>query len=166
MNILRNDKVVLIKEFGELKTVGEIYEVANLTDTAIVLRDVNTKVAVGAIGIDNFGEYFIKKEDVNGWTPWQRLVDSAINTIAFYRTNHKKVQVKVFNKYRAEATCNKGDDFNLHFGICLAYARCMDKFYTDVKHDYEEGLKNVTSDMLANKNVIKRMINSLDKDTE
>lgn len=163
MNIVRNEKVVLLKPIKSLQTVGEIYEIANLTDTAIVLRDVNTKIAVGAISIDDFDKYFAKIEDVKGWTPWQRLVDGASNTIAFYRTNYKKVQVKTVGGYRSETSCNKCDNFNLYFGIYLAYARCMDKFYNDVKRDYEEGLKNVTSDMIANQNMIKKMINSLDK---
>lgn len=165
MNVVRNDKVVLVKEFGELKTIGESYEVANVTDTAIVLRNVVTKIAVCAVNIDNFDEYFTKQENVKGWTPWQRLVDEASNTIAFYRTNYKKVQVKT-NNYRAEATCNKGDNFNLYFGIQLAYARCMNKFFIDVKNNHEEGLKKATSNILATKNIIKKMVNSLDKETK
>lgn len=166
MSIIRNDKVILMKPFGTLQTVGETYEVANITDTAIVLRDAKTKIAVCAVNINDIDEYFKKPENANGWTSWQRLVDQASNTIAFYRTNFKKVQVKTSDGIRGEATCNKGDEFNLYVGIHIAWKRAENKILEQVRKDYEEGLTRVNADILNNKNYMKRLINSLCKETD
>ena len=38
MNIFRNDHVMLTKDFGNLN-VGMVYEVANITETSVILRD-------------------------------------------------------------------------------------------------------------------------------
>ncbi len=56
-NVLKGDVVTLIRAMGDLKLVGETFEVANVTETAIVLRDIKTKIAVGAVNIDDFDEY-------------------------------------------------------------------------------------------------------------
>ena len=156
MSIIRNDKVVLMKPFDTLQTVGETYEVANITDTAVVLRDAKTKIAVCAVNINDIDGYFAKPEDVKGWTSWQRLVDQTGNTIAFYRTNYKKVQVKTVDGVRGEATCNKCDEFNLYAGIQIAWKRAENKILEQVRRDYEEGLTRVNADILNNKNYVKR----------
>lgn len=62
-SIFRNDKVALLKEYEVLKQVGEIYEVANITTDMVVLRDITTKIAVGAIKIEDFDKYFEKVEN-------------------------------------------------------------------------------------------------------
>ncbi len=62
-SIFRNDKVALLKEYEVLKQVGEIYEVANITTDMVVLRDRITKIAVGAIKIEDFDKYFEKVEN-------------------------------------------------------------------------------------------------------
>lgn len=169
MNIMRNDKVVLIKAMDALKKVGETFEVANITETKIILRDVNNKVAVGAIGIDDFEIYFKKAEEVSGWTQWEKLTDRVGNVIAHYRTNGKKVQVRTPDGYRAETTCNKGDDFNLFFGIQLAYNRCLMKSLNDEEvslmeaiEDLEDELNVIRSAQSETKHTMKMMINSLE----
>lgn len=161
MNIMRNDKVILIKAMGNLQTVGEIFEVANVTDTAVVLRNAKNKVAVGAVGIDMFNQYFKKPEEVKGWTPWQRLIDSTGNTIAFYRTNWKKVQVRIADGVRCEATCNKCDEFNLHFGINIAMRRCRIKTLKQIVADYEDAMKHFSNEISTEESAIERMIKSL-----
>ena len=162
MNIFRNEKVVLMKPMGALQTVGETYEVANITDTAIVLRDAKTKIAIGAVDINDIDKYFEKPENIKGWTPWQRLVDQRGNTIAFYRTNRKKVQVRAADGFRGEATCNKCDEFNLYFGLSLAMKRCELKMLKVVKDDYVDGLNHVTNDIEIAQNNIRNMVKSLD----
>ena len=162
MTIFKNDKVVLMKEMGNLHTVGEAYEVANITDIAVVLRDVNTKIAIAAVNIDDVEKYFEKPENVKAWTPWQRLVDQRGNTIAFYRTNRKKVQVRTADGFRGEATCNKCDEFNLYFGLSLAMKRCELKFLNVVRNDYLDGLNHVTNDIETTQNDIRNMVKSLD----
>ena len=162
MNILRNDKVILTNVMGNFQFVGETFEVANITETAVVLRNERTKVAVGAIDIDMFDQYFRKPEEVKCWTPWQRLVDQIGNTIAFYRTNLKKVQVRTVDGYRGEATCNKADDFNLYFGLCLAMKRCEIKMMKDIEKDYTKNLNSIIHDIYNAQNDINNMIKSLE----
>ena len=169
MNIMRNDKVVLVKGMNGFKKVGESYEVANITETKVVLRDVTSKVAVGAVEIDSFEAHFAKPEEVTGWLQWENLVDRTGNVIAHYRTNGKKVQVRTPDGYRAETTCNKGDDFNLFFGIQLAYNRCMMKALNDEEielmetiEDAENELEIVRSAQREIKHTMKMMVNSLE----
>ena len=167
MNYFRGDKVALIKECDSLKTVGEIYEVANITDAFVVIRNAKTKVAVGSVDIDVFDQYFKKPEEVKHWTPWEKLMDESGNVIAFYRTNFRKVQVRIFEGEQSEATCNKrhGDEFNLYFGIQLAYRRCLEKSLTRLTEEYRTGLNQFESMRIENKNMIKKMLRTLD-DTE
>lgn len=166
MNIIRNDKVALVKEFGNMKTVGEVFEVANITETAVVLRNAMSKIAVGAIDIAVFDQYFKKPEEVKAWTKWYGLMDNKGNTIAFYRTNIKKVQVRTPDGIQAEASCNKNDEFNLFFGIQLACLRCKDKAMKNFIAENEQILKHVKSEMIDNQHLIKKMINSLDKENK
>lgn len=162
MNIMRNDKVILIKAMDNLQVVGETFEVANITETTVVLRNAISKVAVVAIQIDVFDQYFKKPEEVKGWTPWQRVVDQMGNTVAFYRTNWKKVQVRTSDGTRGEATCNKGDEFNLYFGMNIAMKRCEVKLLKKIRSDYEEVMKKLNDDISTNESAIHRMIKNLD----
>lgn len=163
MNVLRNDKVILTKAMDNLQIVGETFEVANVTETAVVLRNANNKIAVGAVDIDVFDEYFKKPEEVKGWTPWQRLVDQLGNTIAFYRTNLKKIQVRTSDGVRGEATCNKCDEFNLYFGLNLAMRRCENKVMNSLRAEYEKSIKRLSDDISTNESAIERMIKSIEE---
>ena len=163
MNILKGDKIVLMKEWGQMKTVGEVYEVANVLETYVVLRDSKTKIAIGAINIESFYEYFKKPEEIKGWTKWQGFTDSSGNVIGFYRTNHKKVQVRLNDGVRSEACCCKGDEFDLAFGIRLAYKRCTEKALIAESRVHEEILKNLYTKISNNRNSMNKMLNSLYK---
>ena len=171
MNIIRNDKVVLVKEFEGMTNVGATYEVANVTDSFVVLRDITNKIAAGAIDLRAFDRYFKKRENVKGWTKWQGISDPSGNLFAFYRTNFKHVEVRMMTSdskesYRARATCCKEDNFHLSFGIRLAYARCMDKVLNKLECNYQEKLKQIQSEIAENKNQIKKMLHSLDENEE
>ena len=162
--ILRYDRVILVKEFDNLKTVGNEYEIANVTDTKIVVRDVVSKVAVGAVDIDEFDQYFTKVDEVKkGWTPWNHLVDQSGDIVGFYRTNYKKVQVRTNDNFRAEATCYKDDEFNLFFGLQLASARCNAKALKKMEDEYEIKLKETRSAIVENKNYIKKLLRLSDE---
>lgn len=164
MNIVRNDRVVLTKEMGNLKTVGETYEIANITGNVIVLRDVVSKVAVGAVNIDEFDQYFKKPDEVKkGWTGWNHLVDQSGDIVGFYRTNYKKIQVRTNDNFRAEATCYKDDEFNLFFGLQLASARCNAKALKKMEEEYEAKLKEIRSAMVENKNYVKKLLRLSDE---
>lgn len=68
----------------------------------------------------------MNNEKIKKWTKWTPMKQGN-EVVAFYRTNQKKVEVRLpLSNIRAVATCN-GDEFDLHFGIQLAYARCEQK---------------------------------------
>lgn len=165
MNVVRNEKVILIKEMGNMKMVGQVYEVANITDTAVVLRDVNSKIAIGAVNIDDFDKYFKSWEESDSveWTKWQRMIDQQGNSVAYYRAKGNKVQVRTVDGFRSEANCHDVDEFNLVFGVQLAYERCVAKHLKKSEAEHEEALKRIHSDMAENQNRMKKMVNSLNK---
>lgn len=169
--LFRNNKVVLLKEYEDLKQVGITYEVANFTDEMVILREVKTKIAVGAIPLVDFYKYFKKIEDVKfKFTKWTELIDGTTGAVVgFYRTNHKKVQVMLPIEYngsyiRDEASCNKGDDFDLWFGIRLAFARAKVKAYNKVTLiKNAKMIAESTKDYRQTKNAIKNMVASLEE---
>lgn len=163
MSVLKYDSVVLIKEFGEkMKKVGEVYEVASILDNDFLIRDSKTKIALGVISFKDFDEYFVHKENFKGWTKWTSLVGFDGQSDAFYRSNGKKTQVKfVTTKDRAEACCCKGDEFNLGFGIQLAYLRCLNKAREKQRVELEKKLNMVEHEIAENKTIMKKMVNSL-----
>ena len=132
VTVFRGDKVVLIKPFGKMQNIGNMYEVADFTSTNIILRDCTTKVAACAVSVTDFSNYFDKTENVIGkWTKWQPIIDGLGDAVGFYRTNFKKVEVRIFTSSKfyitAKATCYKDDDFNMGLGIHLAYLRAVKK---------------------------------------
>lgn len=170
MNVFRSDRVVFIKDYDNSKLiVGETYEVANITDSSIVLRNVKNKVAVASIAIDEFDQHFKKANEVTGWTRWIPLALRDANITAFYRTNGKKVQVrigvggKVGNRsMQGEASCMRDDEFNLMFGLQLAYLRCENKYLNNEKKKYEKKMSQIKESMGHNNVEILNMLNSLD----
>lgn len=169
--IFRNDKVVLIKEFDKMSTVGQEYEVANITDTAVVLRDVTTKIAVGAICIDDFDKYFAKSLKAKKWTAWTKLIVND-NSVVFYRTNGVKVQVKSVSNIVGTACCNSGDIFNLYVGIRIAYLRMQNKILNiavetmDVVNNFDDWkkLKDIKNIIYNNNNTINKIIRDYTKE--
>ena len=162
--VLKFDRAILVKELNEkIKKVGDAFEIANILDDAFVLREASTKVAVGVVGFKDFGNHFVFESNYKGWTKWQPLVGFDGQTDVMYRTNRKKVQVEFLtDKVRCEACCNKSqDDFNLAFGIKLAYLRCLNKVLIKQRNEYEEKLEMLNHEIADNKNIIKRMNDSL-----
>lgn len=97
------------------------------------------------------------------WTNWEPLVGFNGQTDAFYRTNFKKVQVKfLIDKIRGECCCNAEDDFNLSFGVQLAYLRALNKARERQRTELEEAMKSIEHEIAENKTIIKKMVNSLD----
>lgn len=161
--VLKFDRVILTKELNDkIKKVGDVFEIANILDNSFLLREVKSKIAVGIVSFEDFNEYFVPVENFTGWTNWQQMVGFDGQNDAFYRTNRKKVQVKfITDKVRAEASCHKDDDFNLFFGVQLAYLRCLDKALLKKATKYEEELKKIDNEMMDNLRIEKKMINSL-----
>lgn len=162
--VLKFDRVILTKELNDtFKKVGEIYEVANVLDEAFLLRDKKTRVAIGVVSFEDFYKHFVKEEGFKGWTQWTAFVGFDGQNDCFYRTNGKKVQVKMLrSRVRSEASCNKKeDDFNLNFGLHIAYLRCMNKVLEEKQTELENKLWSVKNEIAENKNMIERMIGSL-----
>ena len=162
--VLRFDKYVLTKELNEkFKQVGETYEIANILEDSFMLRSENTKVALGLVNFEDFEKHFVAVENYKGWTPWQSIIGFDGQSDAMYRTNRKKVQVKFLtDKVRGECCCCKDDNFNLSFGIQLAYLRCLNKARTKQRIELEEKLNMVEHEIAENETIIKKMVNSLD----
>lgn len=162
--VLKFDRVVLVKELNEkFKRVGEAYEIANILEDSFVLRSEKTKVAIGVINFKDFDEYFVHENNFKGWTPWQSLIGFDGQSDAMYRTNRKKVQVKFLTtKDRAECCCSKGDEFNIGFGIQLAYLRCLNKARKKQRIELEEKLNSIEHEIAENNTIIKKMVNSLE----
>lgn len=161
--IMKFDRVILTKELNEkLKQVGDAFEIANIIDGSFVLRSAKTRVAVGVVSFEDFENHFIREESFKGWTNWTPLIGFDGQSDCFYRTNRKKTQVKfVTTKDRAESCCCKDDDFNLAFGIQLAYLRCLNKARTKQRLELEEKMNAVEHEIAENETIMKKMVNSL-----
>ena len=121
--IVKGEKVRLVKELKDLVMVGQIYEVANITNDFVVIRNKDTKIACASVIIDDFNNHFEKLSNDKAWTNWIPMVNTNGSVAFYYRTNYKRVQVKAINGLRSEATCSKEDDFNLELGIQIALER-------------------------------------------
>ncbi len=162
---LKFDRVVLTKELNEkFKKIGEVFEIANILENSFLLRDSKTRVAIGVVSFEDFERHFVHEENFKGWTNWTQMLGFDGQSDILYRTNKKKVQVKFLtNNVRAEACCNKNeDDFNLGFGIQLAYLRCLNKARETQKAELEQKLAMVNQEIAENKAIMKKMVNSID----
>lgn len=162
---LKYDRVILIKELNDkIRKVGECYEIANVFEDSFLLRESNTKVAVGVISFVDFEKHFVHEENFKGWTQWTPLTGFNGQTDAYYRTNRRKTQVKFLtDKVRGESFLNvkEGDEFNLYFGIQTAYLRCLNKAHLKKATEHEEALKKINIEIVDNERIIKKMIASL-----
>lgn len=162
---LNYERVVLVKELNEkFRKVGEVFEVANIFEDSFLLRDGRTRIAIGTVNFKDFENCFVHEANFKGWTKWMPLTSFNGQTDAFYRTNRKKTQIKFLtDKVRAESCCHVSDEFNLHFGIQTAYLRALNKAHLKKVMEYTEKIKEIKSEIADNANIIKRMVNSLDK---
>lgn len=154
--VLKFDRVVLTKELNDkFKQVGEVFEIANVLDNSFLLRDSRTRVALGVVSFEDFERCFSVETNRRGWTPWTQFAGFDGQNDASYRTNGKKVQVRFLtSKTKAEACCCNGDEFNLAFGLRIAYLRCLNKVLAEKKMAAER-------EIAENENILKKMINSL-----
>lgn len=160
---IKFDRVILIKELNEkFCKIGEVFEVANILENSFLLRDAKTKVAIGVVNFEDFEKYFVSEPNFKGWSQWTPLTGFDGQSDAFYRTNRKKVQVRfITDKVRAESSRHKEDDFNLYFGIQLAYLRALNKAHSKKKAILEEELKKINCEIIDNEKIMQKMVNSL-----
>lgn len=168
--VLKFDRVILIKELNEkIKKIGDAFEIANILEDSFLLREAKTRIAVGVISFEDFDKHFVSEENFAGWTQWQPFAGYDGQTDCFYRTNRKKVQVKFLtDKVRAEASCCKKDEFSLHFGIQLAYLRCLKKAMNkkiyelqDEAHKIQKEIYRLDKEIYDINQAEKKIINSL-----
>lgn len=159
---LKFDRVILTKELNDkFKQVGDVFEVASILDDSFLLRDVKTKVAIGVISFADFEKHFVAEDNFKGWSNWTPLVGFNGQSDAEYRTNRKKTQVRFLtDKVRAESCCDNRDEFNLSFGIHMAYLRCLNKAWSKKKMECEEELKKANYEIAENEMILKKMKNS------
>lgn len=160
---LKFDRVVLIKELNEkFCKIGEVFEVANILDNSLLLRDAKTRIAIGVISFSDFESHFVHEENFHGWTQWTPLTGFDGQTDAYYRTNRRKTQVKFLtDNVRGESFMNRNDEFNLYIGLNLAYLRARNKALAKHKAKYEEDLKKTNIELIDNEKIIEKIINSL-----
>lgn len=160
---LKFDRVILTKELNEkFKKVGEAFEIAYILENSFLLRDAKTKTAIGVVSFEDFENHFVHDNNFKGWTSWMPLTGFDGQTDAFYRTNRKKVQVKFLtDNVRAESCCNSKDEFNLSFGIQVAYLRCLNKARLKKRTEYEEKIGIITREIIEDEHIIKKMVNSM-----
>lgn len=166
MNIVVNDKVIAIKPLGRLNALGNTYEVANIQNNMIVLRDINTKVAMCSVEMAAFDKYFKKVDEFKEWTEWCPLAsrEGDGNIVGYYKTNNRKVMVKLHNGVKAIATCNckHGDTFNLAIGIQLAYMRCVSKTLKKGIDEYQNVIKHLEYELNENNEKIDKVIKRME----
>ena len=162
--ILKFDKVILTKELDDkIKKVGDVFEIANILEDSFLLREAKNKVAIGIVSFEDFDKHFVPAENFKGWTRWTQFVGFDGQSDCFYRTNHKKIQVKFAkDKVRGEACCCKDDEFNLSFGIQLAYLRCLNKAMLKKSNELEKEMYRLNKEIYENLKIERKMINSLD----
>ena len=111
----------------------------------------------------DFEKCFVHEPNFKGWTQWTPFAGYDGQSDCFYRTNRKKTQVKfVTDNVRGESCVNKNDnDFNLYFGIQLAYLRCLNKAMAKKSHELQKEICRLDREIFDNTETEKKMINSL-----
>lgn len=162
MHIVKGDKVVMTNPMERLNLVGETLEVANINeDGTVILRDRKTKIALCAVDANDFYKYFAKADSYKKWTKWNTIKNSDDEVMAYYKTNQKKVIVKLPEGVSAMASCNEkhGEVFNLGTGIYIAYKRCEIKKMRKLMKECESGIVDT-------KNQLSGFLKSLYEDNE
>lgn len=169
--VLKFDEIILTKELNDrFRKIGEVFEVANVLNDAFLLREKETKIAVGVVSFSDFEKHFVHKDNFQGWTNWTHMIGFDGHNDIIYRTNRKKVQMRFLtDKVSGESCCHKEDDFNLSLGLRIAYMRCVKKSLAKRKAEHEKQLKEISNklvainrDIIDVENVTKDLINSLE----
>ena len=162
--VLKFDSVILTKELNEkIKKVGDVFEIANVLDDSLLLREAKSKVAVGVISFKDFDKHFVLETNYNKkWTNWTLFNGFDGQNDCMYRTNGRKVQCKfIKDKIKGESCCCKDDEFKLSFGLQLAYLRACNKLLTKQKISNEKILNEINAEIISNQDAIKKMMKSL-----
>ena len=95
----------------------------------------------------------MKTEQKNSkWTDWTEIDDNRM--FGVYKTNGKKIRVKLSDDFVGESCCSKYDVFDIDFGIRMAFLRCMKKMWEKGRANVDKEIEMINAD-------IKEMIDSL-----
>lgn len=140
--LLKNDKIVLKKDFGGLKE-GTTFQVSEIfEDGTISFR--NESLGIGVMSFDEYEKMFEKcvKREFTDWTPEKLGYE--------FRHNGKVVEVRlslpVGKPPTGRAICHEDDEFDLDKGIKIAENRALIKHFKKQIINCEESLKNLTKD--------------------
>ena len=57
--VLKFGRFVLVKELNEkISKVGEVFEIASISDDSFLLRDGQTRIALGVVSFEDFEKHF------------------------------------------------------------------------------------------------------------
>lgn len=104
-------------------------------------------------------------ERPKGWTDWEPIFADGYPLDAMYKTNFKKIKVKTLtDNIVAESCCCKGDEFDIYFGVRMAYYRNYVKVLKKNRAKCQDDNKlKMIDDLIANTELrIQDMIDSLD----
>lgn len=166
MTIFVGDKLMLLRPYGDLQNVGSDYMVADIRAGLIILKDPVTRRAVCGISIEELFNYFVKADEHQGWTSWSILTDYLGNAIGHFRTNRKKVQVRMWDGVKAEACCHRVDNFDLAFGLRLAYLRADAKRVMKAMDELDKQMNEYCAQLSSIGQEQKHMMASLYKTPE
>ena len=92
------------------------------------------------------------EQKMSKWTDWTEIDDNRM--FGVYKTNGKKIRVKLSDDFVGESCCSKYDVFDLDFGIRMAFLRCMKKMWENGRANVDKEIEMINAD-------IKEMIDSL-----
>lgn len=138
--LLKNDKIVLKKDFGGLKK-GTTFQVSEIfEDGTISFR--NDSLGMGVMSFDECEKMFEKcvKREFTDWTPEKLGYE--------FRHNGKVVEVRLGfvsgEPVIGKAVCHEDDKFELDKGVEIAENRAFAKYYKRLALNCEEAIKKLT----------------------
>lgn len=133
--LTKGDKIVLTKEMGMFKNVGEICNVLDVTDSGTITFSFGNGMHMGCMSSDEFEKYFVKYEEPKKNTVTDERIEKVLN--------HSKVIVEtVFDKCTIVAcqlpngfvivessACVDPKNYNEEVGVEQCMNRIVDKVW-------------------------------------
>lgn len=145
--MIKGDKIKLIRKMGVFDNIGEICEVADVTDDGVIcFRFGENGVHLGCMSYNEFEKYF---ELVNNkWTGWTKSnigyynLDKSYCLMPIeYRHNNKIFQMRTIDKsLKSIAVCNKCDSFDFDKGFNLVKRRLIIKILQSELDEYRRSM--------------------------
>ena len=151
------DKIRLVRPFGVLDNVGEVYDVVSIFKAGEIYFEYGNGYT-GVMSYDEFERYFelvqvenkIEKKK-HEWTEWRIVCsvfynpinDKHVHVNLEWRTdNEKRVQVRVKDdsQLRSCSSCYKDDKFSINNGYDLTKYRVYIKWLSKVVDEYAKSL--------------------------